>query len=340
MKKHPSSKVFIAAEISANHGQSLKRALTLIHKAKECGADAVKFQTYTPDTLTLNVDNKHFRIRHPKWGGQTLYQLYQKAYTPWAWFKKMKKEADAVGIAFFSTAFDKTSVDFLENLGVFCHKIASFELVDLPLIEYAAKTKKPLFLSTGMARLGEIKEAVSTAKRGGARSITLLKCVSSYPSKSEDMNLRTIPDLRAKMNVPVGLSDHTLGIAASVAAVALGAIFIEKHFTISRRIKTPDSFFSIEPAELKELVQNVRVAEKALGKVHYGLTKDEQKSQVFRRSLFVARDIKKAEKFSEENVRSIRPAYGLEPKWLEDILGKKSKRDLKRGTPLSWKYVA
>src|SRR3989338_10202079 len=243
-------KCLIAAEISANHGQNLSRALTLIHKAKECGADAVKFQTYTADTLTINANNKYFRIKHPQWGGQTLYQLYQKAYTPWNWFKKLKKEADTIGIAFFSSAFDTTSVDFLEEIGVFCHKIASFELVDLPLIEYAAKTRKPLIMSTGMATLKEIKEAVSAAKRAGSRQITLLKCVSSYPARPEEMNLKTIPDLRAKMKVSVGLSDHTLGIAASVTAVALGATFIEKHFTLSRKIHTPDSFFSLEPSEI------------------------------------------------------------------------------------------
>ena len=332
--------VFIAAEISANHGQNLKRAVTLIHKAKECGADAVKFQAYTPDTLTLNVDNKYFRIRHAKWGGQTLYQLYQKAYTPWSWFKQLKKEADAAGIAFFSTAFDKTSVDFLEDLGVFCHKIASFELVDLPLIAYAAKTRKPLILSTGMATFREIQEAVRTAKNAGARDITLLKCVSSYPAKPEEMNLKTIPHLRAKMKLPVGLSDHTLGMAASVASVALGVTFIEKHFALSRKIRTPDSFFSLEPAELKDLVNNIRIAEQALGTVHYGLTRDEKKSRVFRRSLFVSQDINKGERLTEKNIRSVRPAYGAKPKYIGSFLGKKSKRALKAGTPLSSQLVA
>jgi sialic acid synthase SpsE len=233
----------------------------MIRLAKKCGADAVKFQTYTPDTLTLNANNKHFRIRHPKWGGQTLYELYQQAYTPWAWFKKLKREAENHDLAFFSTAFDRSSVDFLEDLGVFCHKIASFELVDLPLIAYAAGTKKPLILSTGMASFQEIKEAVATAKHGGARSITLLKCVSGYPANASDMNLRTLAGLRQKTKLPIGLSDHSLGIAVSVASVALGACFIEKHFTLSRKIKTPDSFFSMEPQELKDLVVAVRQAE-------------------------------------------------------------------------------
>lgn len=335
MKTLSPNRVFIAAEISANHGQNLNRALTLIHKAKECGADAVKFQTYTPETLTLNADNKYFRIHHPKWGGQTLYQLYQKAHTPWGWFKKLKKEADAIGIAFFSTAFDKTSVDFLEDLGVFCHKIASFELVDLPLIEYAAKTKKRLIMSTGMATLEEIKEAVSAAKCGGAKSVTLLKCVSSYPAKPEAMNLRTIADMRKKFKLPIGLSDHSPGIVASVTSVALGATMIEKHFTLSRRIETPDSFFSIEPRELQELVHHVRMAEQSLGRVHYGLTKDEMKSRVFRRSLFAVQDISMGEKFSNDNIKSIRPAGGLKPKYLKLVIGKRARLNLRRGTPLS-----
>jgi len=331
------SSVYIAAEISANHGQDLKRALKMIRVAKACGADAVKFQTYTPDTLTLNVDNKYFRIRHPKWGGQTLYQLYQKAYTPWKWFKKLKKEADTIGIDFFSTAFDKTSVDFLEDLGAFCHKIASFELVDLPLIAYAAKTKKPLILSTGMATFREIKEAVDVARKAGCRDLTLLKCVSSYPADPKQMNLNTIPDMIKRFNFRIGLSDHTMGTGVATAAVVLGARFIEKHFTLSRKIKTPDSFFSLEPHELKNLVDNVRLVEQSLGKVHYGPTKDEEKSRVFRRSLFVSRDIKKGERFTAVNVRSVRPSYGAKPKYLGAILGKKAKRALKVGTPLFMK---
>ena len=330
---------FIVAEISANHGQSFNRAVALIKKAKECGVDAVKFQCYTPDTLTINCDNKYFRIKHPKWGGQTLYQLYQKAYTPWNWFKKLKKIAESLGLIFFATAFDKTAIDFLEELDVPIHKIASFELVDLPLIEYIAKTKKPLILSTGMATLEEIKEAVDTAKKSGAKDIILLKCVSSYPARPDQMNLRTIPDMAKKLNLPVGLSDHTLGIATSIAGVCLGAKLIEKHFCLSRKIKTPDSFFSLEPEELKSLVENIRIAETSLGKIHYGLTEDEKKSRVFRRSLFVVKDIKKGEIFSQENIKSIRPADGLRPKYLKFILGKRAKRDIKRGSPLGWKLI-
>jgi pseudaminic acid synthase len=332
--------VFVIAEISANHGQDFKRALRLIEKAGDCGADAVKFQAYTPDTLTINADNKYFRIKHPKWGGQTLYELYKKAYTPWKWFKKLKKVADDSGILFFATAFDKTSVDFLEELNVRFHKISSFELVDLALIEYAAKTKKPLIMSTGMADICEIQEAVTIARNAGAKEIVLLKCVSSYPARPEEMNLKTIPHMKELFGCPVGISDHSLGIGASVCAVALGADVIEKHFILSRKIKTADSFFSIEPEELKELVTNIRIAEKALGKVYYGLTKEESKSKVFRRSLFAVKDIKKGEVFSQENVKSIRPSDGLKPKYIAAILGRKAKRDIKKGTPLSWDLIA
>ncbi|MFH1846284.1 MAG: pseudaminic acid synthase, partial [Candidatus Omnitrophota bacterium] len=249
-------KCFIVAEISANHGQSLKRAVSLIRKAKECGADAVKFQTYTPDTLTINDDKKYFQVKHPKWGGQTLYELYEKAYTPWKWFKELKKTAEDLGLVFFSAAFDKSAVDFLEDLGVPCHKISSFEIVDIPLIEYAAKTRKPLILSTGMASFDEVTEAVNAAKKAGAKDIVLLKCVSSYPAEPEDMNLRTIPHLKETFKCPAGLSDHSLGVHAALGAVALGADMVEKHFTLSKRVKTPDSFFSADPVQFKQLVQS------------------------------------------------------------------------------------
>jgi len=325
---------FIVAEISANHGQSFKRAVALIKKAKEVGADAVKFQCYTPDTLTINCDNKYFRIKHPKWGGQTLYQLYQKAYTPWDWFKELKKIAEDLGLVFFATAFDKTAVDFLEDLDVPIHKIASFELVDLPLIEYISRTKKPLILSTGMATLKEIEEAVDTAKKAGTKDIILLKCVSSYPARPEEMNLRTIPDMAKRFNLPVGLSDHTIGVATSIAAVCLGAKLVEKHFCLSRKIETPDSFFSLEPKEFKLLVENIRIVEKALGEVHYGLTEEEKRSRVFRRSLFAIKDIEKGEVISEENVKSIRPAYGLPPKYIKKIIGRKAKLKIRYGTPI------
>ncbi len=331
--------VFVVAEVSANHGQNFNRAVALIKKAKQCGADAVKFQTYTPDTLTINAGNKYFRIRHPQWGGQTLYELYKKAHTPWNWFKKLKRVADDLGIIFLSTAFDKSAVDLLEEIGVPIHKIASFELVDIPLIDYAAKTRKPLILSTGMADICEIHEAVTAARIAGAKEITLLKCVSSYPAKPEEMNLRTIPHIRELFRCPVGLSDHSLGIGASLCAVALGACVIEKHFTLSRETKTPDSFFSIEPQELKELVGNIRIVEKALGEVHYGLTQEERQSRVFRRSLFVVQDVRKGDVFNQENVRSIRPAHGLSPKYMAVISGRAARKDIKRGTPLNWDLV-
>ena len=330
---------FIVAEISANHGQNFNRAVSLIKKAKGCGADAVKFQTYTPDTLTLNANNRYFRVRHPKWGGQTLYQLYRKAYTPWNWFKRLKRVADEEGILFFSTAFDRTAVDFLEDLRVPFHKIASFELVDLPLIEYAAKTGKPLIMSTGIATLSEIKEAVSAARKNGAEDVTLLKCVSSYPAMPEEMNLKTIPHMKKMFRCRIGLSDHTLGLGVSIAAVSMGASMIEKHFTLSRRIKTPDSFFSLEPDELKSLVENIRIAERALGKPSYRLTSGQKKCRVFRRSLFIAEDIKRGEVFTESNIRSIRPGYGIEPKYIKRILGKKARKDISKGTPLKPEFV-
>lgn len=328
-------RVFIIAEVSANHGQDFKRAVKMIKVAKACGADAVKFQTYTPDILTIDVKNKYFTIKHPKWGGQTLHQLYKKAYTPWAWFKKLKKIADDIEIVFFSTVFDRSSVDFLEDIGVPFHKVASFELVDIPLIEYIAEKKKPLMMSTGMADNREIKEAVNAAQNSGAKDIALLKCVSSYPAKPEEMNLKVIPDMEKRYKCPIGLSDHSMGTVVSTAAVALGAKIIEKHFTISRKLKTPDSFFSLEPNELKVLVDNIRMVEKAMGRKPYAISAAERKNKVYRRSLFVVKDINKGELFTENNVRSIRPGHGLPPKYLKEIIGKKSKRNLKLGTPLS-----
>lgn len=331
-----SQRVFIVAEISGNHNQNFNRAVRLIREAKRCGVDAVKFQAYTPDTLTIDIDNRYFRIKHPKWRRQTLYQLYSKAYTPWKWFRKLKKIADDLGIMFFATAFDKSAVDFLETINVPVHKISSFELIDLPLIEYVAKTKKPLILSTGMANIREIREAITTAKRAGAKDIILLKCVSSYPAKPEEMNLKAIPHMKKLFGLPVGISDHSLEIGVSIAAVALGVRVVEKHFTLSRKIKTPDSFFSIEPQELRVLVENIRAVEKAVGKIQFGLTKEEKKNLIFRQSLFVVKDTKKGEIFTPDNVRSIRPGYGLAPKYVKTILGKIAKKTIRKGTPLSW----
>jgi pseudaminic acid synthase len=333
-------RLFIIAEISANHGQNFKRAIRMIKAARECGADAVKFQTYTPDTLTLNAGSRYFKIKHPQWGGQTLYDLYRKAYTPWEWFKDLKDAADEIGIVFFSTVFDKSSVDFLEKLRVPLHKIASFELVDTPLISYVSATGKPLILSTGMASLQEIREAYNAAKKAGAGDIALLRCVSSYPAVPEEMNLRTMADMSEKFKCPVGLSDHTMDIGVSVCAAALGARIIEKHFTLSRKLKTPDSFFSLEPHELKSLIDNVRIAQESLGRVHYGLSDDEKKSLIFRRSLFAVKSMRKGDIFSLDNVRSIRPADGLKPKYLAAVLGKKAAQHIASGTPLRWDLIA
>jgi pseudaminic acid synthase len=328
----------VVAEISANHGQDLGRALKLIRSAARCGADAVKFQTYTPDTLTIDEKLGRFRIRHPEWGGQTLYELYKKAYTPWKWFKALKRAADGEGLAFFSTVFDTTSVDFMESLGAEVHKIASFELTDIPLIEYVSQTGKPLILSTGMATREEIGEAVTAARRGGAKAITLLKCVSSYPSDPAEMNLRTIPDMSERFSCPVGFSDHSLSAIAPLAAVAMGATMVEKHFTLSRKIGTPDSFFSMEPDEMERLVRDIRTVEKALGEVSYELTKGEKKNRVFRRSLFAVEDIAKGEPFTAKNVRSIRPAHGIGPKFLKKVIGRPARRSIRRGTPLEFSH--
>lgn len=330
---------YVIAEISANHNRAFDTAVELINKAKECGADAVKFQAYTPDTLTIDCDNEYFRIEHPEWGGQTLYELYRKAYIPWEWLGKLKKVADEIGIIFLCTAFDKTSIDLLEGLDICAHKIASFELVDLSLIEYAAKTKKPLIMSTGMADLSEIAEAVDVARKAGAKEIALLKCVSSYPANPEDMNLRTMPDMKERFGCPIGLSDHSLGIGASICAVALGADIIEKHFTLSRKIKTADNFFSIEPRELKNLVDNIRIAEKALGNAEYELTEEEKKNRIYRRSLFVVEDVKKGQSFSENNVKSIRPGCGLHPRFLEKVVGQRAVENISHGTPLNWDMI-
>ncbi len=333
------SPILIVAEVSANHGQDFDKAVEMIKTAKGCGADAVKFQAYTADTITIDVDNEYFKIDHPEWGGQTLYDLYKKAYTPWEWFPELKKITDDLGLIFLCSAFDQSSVDMLEELDICAHKIASFELVDLPLIEYTAKTGKPLIISTGMSNFEEIQEAVDTAKGAGAKEVILLKCVSGYPAKPEEMNLRTIADMIEKFNCPVGLSDHSLGIGVSVCSIGFGACIIEKHFTLSREDQTPDSFFSLKPQELKQLVKNIRVAEKAVGEIHYGLTDDEKSNSVFRRSLFVVKDVKAGEKITAENVRIIRPGHGLVPKYLNEMMGKVFSKDVAKGTPFSRELV-
>lgn len=299
----------------------------------------MKLQTYTPDTITINCDNKYFTIKGTIWKGKNLYKLYGEAYTPWEWQPKLKKIADRLGIDLFSTPFDFSSVDFLEKMKVPAYKVASFELVDIPLIRKIASLGKPVIMSTGMATLQEIREAVNAVKAEGNSQISLLKCTSEYPANPEDMNLRTIPDMKRKFGTLVGLSDHTLGIAASVAAVSLGACIIEKHLTISRKEPGPDSSFSLEPSELKELVKEIRTVEAALGKINYTFTEKEKATRVFRRSLFAVSDIKKGEKLTPENVRSIRPGYGLPPKHYGKVLGKRAVKNIKFGTPLSFSLV-
>ena len=337
----PGCPVYAVAEMSANHNQDFDQAVKILHAAKEAGADAVKLQTYTPDTMTIRSDKEYFRIgKGTLWEGKTLYQLYKEAYTPWEWQLKLKEIADEIGIDLFSTAFDPTAVDFLEEMGVPVHKVASFEIVDIPLIEKMASTGKPLIISTGMATLSEIEEAVQAARKAGTTEIALLKCTSAYPAPPEEMNLRTIPHLAEAFGVPVGLSDHTLGIAVPVAAVALGACIVEKHFTLSRDIPGPDSAFSLEPQEFKAMVEAIRVAEKALGKVSYEVGEREAASRVFRRSLFVVKDMKAGEVFTHENVRSIRPGYGLPPKFLKEVLGRRAACDIKAGTPLEWRIIS
>lgn len=332
--------VFIIAEMSANHLQKFDNAVKIIKVAKEAGADAIKLQTYTPDTITLDIDNKYFRIKKGSLHyGKTLYQLYREAYTPWEWQPKLKEIAEEEGLIFFSSVFDKTSVDFLEGINVPAYKIASLEITDIPLIEYVASKGKPVIMSTGIATLSDIEEAVNACKRMGNNQIALLKCTSAYPAPLEEINLKTIPNLADTFKTVVGLSDHTLGISAPIASVALGVCIIEKHLTLDRKLGGPDAAFSLEPEEFKAMVKSVREVEKALGEVSYDLTEKMKKSREFSRSLFVVKDIKAGEIFTEENISSIRPGYGLHPKYLKDILGKKSTQLIKKGTPLSWELV-
>ena len=331
---------YIIAEMSANHGQSYDEAVKIIHAAKEAGADAIKLQTYTPDTITIDCDNEYFRISGTIWEGRNLYDLYKEAYTPWDWQPKLKEVANDLALDLFSTPFDNTAVDFLEEMGVPAYKIASFELVDIPLIQRVAKTGKPIIMSTGMATLAEIDEAVQTAKEAGCKELALLKCTSGYPADPAEMHLRTIPHMAEAFSLPIGLSDHTLGIAVPVAAVALGACIVEKHFTISRAVPGPDSAFSLEPHEFKAMVEAIRTAEKAIGKVSYEITEREAASRIFRRSLFVVKDMKAGEVFTEENIRSIRPGDGLHTRYVRAAIGRRAKVDIKKGTPLSWKLIS
>ncbi len=336
----PGHPVYLIAEMSANHHQDYQEAAALVRAAKEAGADAIKLQTYTPDTMTLNLRTPEFEIGAGTiWAGKNLHDLYGEAFTPWEWQPRLKALAESLGLDCFSTPFDATAVDFLEDMGVVAHKIASFELVDLPLIRRVAATGKPVIMSTGMGSLEEITEAVATFRAAGGRELALLKCTSAYPSRAEDMNLRALPDLAARFDVVAGLSDHTLDLPVPVAAVALGACIIEKHFTLSRAQSGPDSAFSLEPAEFRAMADAVRVTEKALGRVVYELTPKEEASRIFRRSLFVVEDIRAGDYFDSRNVRCIRPGTGLRPRHLSEILGRRASRDIPRGTPMSWSLL-
>jgi len=336
----PGYPVYLVAEMSANHNGDLQRARALIRAARAAGADAIKIQTYTADTLTLNLSSTLFTIRGgTPWDGNTLYELYRAAATPWEWHHDLAQEAATQGLDLFSSPFDISAVDFLEAQGVPAYKVASFELVDLPLLRRIAATGKPLIISTGMASLSEIDEAVNTARNAGAREIVLLKCTSAYPAPPAEMNLRTIPHLAATFNTPVGLSDHTLDNTVAITAVAMGACLIEKHFTLARADGGPDAAFSLEPAEFSTLADAVRVAEQALGTVNYTLTAAEERNRIFRRSLFVTQEIRAGERFNSENVRSIRPGYGLHPRHFEKILGRRAACAITPGTPLDWTLI-
>jgi pseudaminic acid synthase len=335
----PGHNAYIIAEMSANHNQDFDQAVKIVEEAKLAGADAVKLQTYTPDTITIDCNNQYFSIEGTPWEGRNLHDLYAEAYTPWDWQPRLKKIADRLSIDLFSSPFDATAVDFLEEMDVPAYKIASFEITDLPLIRKIAETGKPVILSTGMANLAEIDEAVGTVRSTGNHQLALLKCNSAYPAPPEDMNLRTIEHLARAYKVPVGLSDHTLNLAVPVAAVSLGACIIEKHIALNRSNAGPDSAFSLEPDEFKEMVKAVRTAEKAIGEVCYETTPKEKESRIFRRSLFAVEDIKAGQVFTKQNIRSIRPGYGLHPRYLEVVLGKRAAKYIRRGTPLDWKIV-
>ena len=336
----PGVPTYVIAELSANHNQKFDHAVRILRAAKDAGADAVKLQTYTADTITLRSDKECFRIAGGTlWDGRTLYDLYQEAFTPWEWQPKLKAIADDLGLHLFSSAFDDSAVDFLEQMNVPAHKVASFELVDIGLIRKMARTGKPLIMSTGMASADEISEAVEAARGAGATQIALLQCTSAYPAAPEDANLLAIPELARRYGCPVGLSDHTVGLAVPVVAVALGACIIEKHLCLRRADGGPDGAFSLEPAEFKAMVDAVRMAEKALGSAQIASGSSESGSRKFRRSLFVVEDVKKGELFTKQNVRSIRPADGLHPRHLDEVLGKRATCDVERGTPLSWALV-
>ncbi|MBS4028927.1 MAG: pseudaminic acid synthase [Ignavibacteriales bacterium] len=334
------ARVLIIAELSANHQQKFDVAVETIKAAKQAGADAIKLQTYLPETITLDCDNEYFQIKQGTlWDGKTLSELYKEAYTPWEWHPKLQSIAEELGLIFFSSPFDTTAVDFLESLNVPAYKIASFEITDIPLIQYVASKQKPILISTGIATFQEIEDAIQICKQSGNNQIALLKCTSSYPAPMEEVNLKTMPQLSKSFNTVVGLSDHTLGITVPVAAVSLGASIVEKHFILDRKLGGPDAAFSLEPYEFKAMVSAIRDVEKALGTVTFEISERVQHSRVFARSLFVTKDVLAGEIFTAENVRSIRPGYGLPPKYLAEIVGKRASKNLLKGTPLTWDLV-
>ena len=330
---------YIIAEISGNHNGDIKKALELIEKAHEAGVDAVKIQTYTAETITLNYKSEDFKIKGGLWDGKYLYDLYDEAHTPWEWHEELFKKANTLGLHIFSSPFDHTAVDFLEDLNVPAYKIASFELLDLPLVEYVASKKKPMILSTGMANKKEIHDAVQTAQNAGASQIALLHCVSGYPTPIKETNLSTISELKNIFKVPIGLSDHTLGTVVPVAAVSLGASIIEKHFILDRKDKGPDSDFSLEPQELKKLVENSKLAWDAIGEINFEIKPSEKQNLKFRRSLYAVEDIKKGEILTNNNIRSIRPGFGMHPKLIDSVIGKLSNREIKKGTAMKVEYI-
>lgn len=333
-------KTYLVAEVSANHLQDYHRAEAIIKAAKDAGADAVKLQTYLPDTITLDCDNDYFQITQGTiWDGTTLHKLYETAYTPWEWQPKLMKLANDLGMECFSSPFDETAVDFMEEMNMPAYKIASFEINDIPLIRKIAKIGKPVIIATGIAYLEDIERAVKVCREEGNEQVILLKCTSTYPSPYEDMNLKVIPNMAQVFDCITGLSDHSMGSTAPVASVALGAKMIEKHLTLSRADGGPDAAFSMEPEEFKKMAEEVRIAEKALGRITYELTEKQKKSREDGRSLFVVKDIKAGETFTKENIRSVRPAFGLHTMYYDQVLGQKAKTDLSKGTPLDWKYI-
>lgn len=337
-EKINNGQTYVIAEMSANHAGKLENALEIVRQAALAGADCVKIQTYTADTITIDCDNEYFQIHGGLWDGYKLYDLYKDAGTPWEWQERIKQECETCGVDFLSTPFDHTAVDFLEGIGCEAYKIASFELVDIPLIEYTAAKGKPMILSCGMGSIEEIQDALDACRRTGNEQVVLLKCCSEYPAKWEDMHLSNIPDMVQRFQVPVGLSDHSMGSLAAVVGVSLGACVVEKHVCLSREIKNPDSEFSLEMPEFTRMVRDIRAVEQIYGKVQYGPLPSER-NVIFRRSLFAVRDIKKGEMFTTENVRSIRPGQGLTPVIICDILEKRASKDIQAGTPLKWEYI-